>query len=150
MSKTWLRSSLVIQWLRLPRSQCRGHGVSPWLGEIPHAMLHGVATKKKSWPSWALQLISIVAIVFCAWFCLQFLSFFFYFKYKNISFMCIGICLLSTKNNLLCFQWLFGFIIFLFYFFIVDVLLLLLLFGLVGFSSNNILYHMKHFAVEVR
>lgn len=64
--------------------------------------------------------------------------------------MCIGICLLSTKNNLLCFQWFFGFIIFLFYFFIVDVLLLLLLFGLVGFSSNNILYHMKHFAEEVR
>ena len=136
----------MIQWLRLLWSQCRGHGDNPWLGKISHAMLHGVATKKKSWPSWVLQLISIVAMVFCAWFCLWFLLF---FNINNSNFMCTGICLLSTKNNLLCFQRIFGFIIFLLHLFIIDVLPLLLLFGLVGFSSNNILYHGKHFAVEV-
>ena len=76
-------------------------------------------------------------------------GFFFFFNINNSNFMCTGICLLSTKNNLLCFQRIFGFIIFLLHLFIIDVLPLLLLFGLVGFSSNNILYHGKHFAGEV-
>ena len=76
-------------------------------------------------------------------------GFFLFFNINNSNFMCTGICLLSTKNNLLCFQRIFGFIIFLLHLFIIDVLPLLLLFGLVGFSSNNILYHGKHFAGEV-
>ena len=35
-SKTQLRASLVVQWLRTPRPR-QGHGFDPWSGKIPRA-----------------------------------------------------------------------------------------------------------------
>lgn len=64
--------------------------------------------------------------------------------------MCIGIYYFLPKIIYYVFSGFLDLLYFFSTFFIVDVLLLLLLFGLVGFSSNNILYHMKHFAEEVR
>ena len=38
-----VRTSLVIQWLKIPRFHCRGHRFDPWSGKFH--MLHGAVKK---------------------------------------------------------------------------------------------------------
>ena len=49
-SPPWPGTSLVVQWFRL-HFQCKGHGLNPWLGKIPHVAWHGPPQKEIHRPS---------------------------------------------------------------------------------------------------